>query len=581
MTSAPLCAHARSTRWRVIRLLSSAALVPYANASAYAQTIAAPAPSSPGPAGGAQSGSETRTMDGTATPGPTTNGTGIAVPTIRLTGLRLSAYGDVSETYTTNALGVPSGFASGYSGSDLITTVTLGFNAHDHTPRIDADLGYSLAGEIYTSNPSYDRISNTLNALARVILVPDRLLFTASAFATPILVNGLGPQAAAGPNSGLRDAYGYTVSPDLTFRFGQFARSETILTQASEFLVIPNGATITEVVPGAPASIPDHLMTYAAAERISSGPDFYRLNWILTGSFNKTTQPGLEFEDTSGIANLRYAFSHAIIAVAVVGYENITSNQNLSQSLAGPTALGGLQLAPTRDLQIDATAGWQFDSPSYQGDLRYQLGPFTSLVGSVTDTVTAPASRLIGNLGNLGVNAAGDFINTGLEVTPGTPPSAVSGVSAFNPAPIDGSAITTSVVRYRSSNLSAVHISTRTQYRLSIFHTDYDTLTQLGPGVFSPQGNSTGFDFLVSRSIRPYLTGAVEASYAKADDFGSKYSYYTGSVSANYVLGARTQAYFVGAYSHRTSGITLSAASPLSSDYSEARITIGIRRQLF
>jgi uncharacterized protein (PEP-CTERM system associated) len=571
MAPAPLYSHAGRTRWRLIRLLSSVALAPCATVSAYAQTVTP----GPAPAAGAQPAGETRTMDGTTMPG-----TGTAVPTIRLSGLRFSAFADLSETYTTNVLGVPNGFLAGSSGSDLITTLALSTNVHDHTPRIDADLGYTLSGLLYANNPSFDRISHQLNALARAILIQDRLLFTASAFAAPILINGLGAQGAFGINSGLRDTYGYTVSPNLTFRFGQFARSETLLTQSSVFFVEPGGPRINVIVPGAPG-VPDKLVTYGATERISSGPDFYRLNWILTGGFNKTTQPGLDFEDITGNANIRYAFSHSIIAVGVFGYENITSNQNLTRSLGGPTALGGVQLSPTPDLQINATAGWQFDSPSYQGDLRYQIGPFTTLVGSVTDTVTPPASRLIGNLGSLGVNAAGDFINTGFQVGPLAPPSAVSGVSAFNPAPIDGSAITNAVSRFRSANLSLVHISGRTQYRLTGFHTDYDTLTQLGAAVFSPQGKATGVDFIVSRTIRPQLTGSIDAGYTTADDFGSRYSIYTGNISANYTLGARTQAYLVTGYSHRSSSTALAAASPLSADYSEARITIGVRRQLY
>jgi uncharacterized protein (PEP-CTERM system associated) len=569
MAPAPLYALAGSTRWRLIRLLATVALTPCAMATAYAQIVALPAP----PAGGGQPA-------GTAAGATTTGGTGIAVPTIKLSGLRFSAFADVSETYTSNVLGIPEGSLAGYSASDLITTVSLSFDLHDHTPRIDADLGYTLSGLLYTNNPSYDHISNQLNALTRAILIPDRLLFTATAFAAPVLINSLGPQAAAGPNSGLRDTYGYTVSPNLTFRFGQFARSETILTQSSVFFVQPNGATVDVIVPGAPG-VPDRVITYGATERISSGADFYRLNWILSGNFNKTTQPGLDYEDVSGTANIRYAFSHAIIGVAIVGYENITSNLNLSQSLGGPTALGGFQLAPTPDLHINATAGWQFDSPSYQGDLSYQIGPYTTLVGALTDTVTPPASRLIGNLSNLGVNAAGSFINTGFQLSPTAPPSSVSDVSAFNPAPIDGSAIVTSVSHFRSANLSLVHISGRTQYRLTAFHTDYDTLSQLGAAVFSPQGRSTGTEFIVSRSIRPQLTGSVAVSYTKASDFGFKYSYYSGNVSANYVLGARTSAYLFTAYTHRSSSESLAATSPLSADYSEARVMIGVRRQLY
>jgi uncharacterized protein (PEP-CTERM system associated) len=574
MAPASLYAHARSQRWRMIRLLSSVALMPSAIVTAYAQTIApAPAQSS-----GAQPASETRSMDGTTVMGPMPNG-GVAAPTLRLSGLRYTASADLTETYTTNALGVPQASVANYSGSDFLTRATLSLGLHDHTPRLDTDLAYSLSGLLYANHPSYNQLFNYLTALTRAVLIPNRLLLTGSAFAEPVLINSLGPQAAAAPNSGLRDTYGYTVSPDLTFRFGQFARSETLLTQSSVFFVQPAGPTINLTVPGAP-TVPDQLVSYGATQRISSGQDFYRLNWILSGTVNKTTQPGLVYTDTSGTGNFRYAVIRSIIVTGLFGYETLTSNQSLTHPISGPTAMAGLQLSPTRDLQVNASAGRQFNSPSYQGDLHYQVGAFTSLVGALTDSVTAPASRLTGNLANLGVNGAGDFINTNFQVNPAAPPSPVSGVSAFNPAPIDGTAITTGIVRYRTGNLSLVHIADRTQYRLTAFHTAYDTLTPLPSGI-SPKGTSTGLDLTISRTFTPRLTGSIGSSISTVNDLGNKFSLYQGNLSLNYQMSASMQAYFLAGYEHRGSGATLAALSALSGDYSEAHITISLRRQFY
>ena len=77
MAPAPLYAHARSTRWRLIRLLSSVALAPCAIVSAYAQATAPAAPSS---GSGAQPTSETRSMNGTTVSGSTDNGGGTVRP---------------------------------------------------------------------------------------------------------------------------------------------------------------------------------------------------------------------------------------------------------------------------------------------------------------------------------------------------------------------------------------------------------------------------------------------------------------------------------------------------------------------
>ena len=571
MAPASLYAHARSNRRRLIRLLSSVALLPCMIVSAHAQTAA---PSiTPGGAG-----SETRTMDGTTTPGPD-GGAGIGLPTIRLSGFRFTATGSLTETYTTNSLGIPDSAVAGYSGSDLVTTATLALNLHDHTPRLDADFAYSLAALHYLNNPDFDRLSHFLTALATADLIRNRLQFTASAFASPILINGLGPQSAAATNTGIRDTYGYTLYPDLTFRFGQFARSETILTQSSVFFVEPNGPKIDVSIPGA-LPVPDQVISYGATERISSGPDFFRLNWVLTGSVNKTTQADVDFTAATSTANIRYAFTRAIIVTSLVGYQSFTSNQTLSRSLEGPTATGGLQYRPSADFQASASAGWAFNSPSYSGDLRYQLGAFTSLVGSVTDTVTTPGDRLLGNLANLGVNANGDFINTGLVPNPGAAPGLVTGVSGFNPALLDGTSLTSSIVRYRYANLSLLHISDRTQYRLTGFHTQFDTLTEVTTG-FSQEGDSTGLDLTISRNMTPLLVSAVSANVSSVNDLGGNYKTYQINLNVNYALSPFTQVFFSTSYSHRSSETSLAASSPLSGDYSDARVTVGINRRFF
>jgi len=573
MAPAPLYAYARSNRWRLIGLLSSVALLPCTIVSAYAQT------STPAQTSGAQSAGETRSMNGTTTPNTAATGgttAGIGAPTLRLSGLRFTAGAEISETYTNNALGVPTSAIAGYSGDDLVTTATISLGLHDHTPRVDADFAYSLAGNHFANHPDYDYLSNYLTALARADLIRNRLLLVGSAFAAPMLVNGLGPQAAGATNSGLRDTYGYTISPELMFRFGQFARSQTTLTQSSVFFVQPNGFTINQVVPGAPP-IPNQVISYGASEAISSGPDFFRLNWVVGGTINKTTQAGLDFTSATASTTLRYAFSRSFIVNALFGYESLTSNQTLSRSLQGPTASGGVTYRPNNDFEADVYAGWAFNSPSYTGNIRYQIGGFTSFVGAVTDSVTTPGGRLIGNLGSLGVDGSGNFINTSLQLPPTAP---ASGVTAFNPGLVDGTAITAGIVRYRSGNFSLVHVENRTQYRLTIFHTDYDTLTQLTPG-FSPSGKSTGGELAVSRTMTPRLTGSIGGSISKVDDLGAKYTSYQGSLNLNYQLSPVMQTYFAASVASRGSGTALTGFSPLSGNYSSVLITIGLRRQFY
>jgi hypothetical protein len=198
----------------------------------------------------------------------------------------------------------------------------------------------------------------------------------------------------------------------------------------------------------------------------------------------------------------------------------------------------------------------------------------------VTDTVAPPGSRLISNLGNLGVNGAGDFINTGFQVNPAAPPTIVNGVNGFNPAPIDGTAITSTIERYRSSTLSLIHGTDRTQYRLTGFHTDYETLSTVTTGILL-NGKSTGVDLAVYHSLTPRISGGIDANFAAVEDFGGKYDSVNIQLNGNYAMTPRMQAYFATSYWHRSAAKGVLAGAPITGDYSEARITIGIRRQFF
>ena len=539
-------------------------------------------------------------MDGSTMPGPAAGGAG-GGPTLRLSGRRFTAAMGLTETYTTNALGITNGIGianaggGNYSGGDFITRLTLSLGAHDHTARFDGDLEYTLAGDAYARHPSYDGVYNYLNALGTATLIPERLVVRGSAFAAPILINGLGAigagnrPVAAGANSGIRDTYGYTISPDLMFRLGNFARSETTLNQSSIFFVQPGGASLSQTIPGSTA--PTELISYGASERLSSGIDFNRLNWALTAFAIKQTQSGADLSQATIRGDFRYAVSREVVFFTDLGYQSITSKQGLSQSVSGPSAFGGIQYTPSPNFEADASAGSQFNSPSYVGNLRYQFAAFTSLSASVTDTVSTPAGRLIGGLGQLGANAQGNFFNTNFQLNPTTPPGTVSGISAFNPAPPDGAAITPTIFRYRSAYVTLLHIADRTQYRLTAYRTVYDTLSTVPLGITLPggsisvpvtirsRGTSTGADLEISRNMTPHLTGSLDANYSVQDALGGQYRLFGVSLNFSYLMTPQMQTFLNAAYLHRDSNAALVAVSPFSGSLSDASIMIGISRQ--
>jgi hypothetical protein len=496
---------------------------------------------------------------------------------LRLTGASFHLSGELSETYSSNGYGIGTVFA-GPGQSDFITTLGLNADAHDHTLRFDGDLSYSGYGDIYARRGDI-RLINYLNALALATLVPEHLFFRASAFATPTLVNRLGPIgadgrfAAAGPNSGIRNAYGYTLAPVLTFRLGDFANSQTVVSQSAVLYTNPGGPEITQPVPGiGPA--PVYFNTYSATETLSSGSDFARLGWSLSGSGSKVIEDRLRLEEAVADATLKYAITRTFTVTATGGYESISSNVSLSQRLTGLIAMGGFQYSPNPDFNLTANGGIQFNTSSFTGNLFYRLGGSTYVTASLSDAAGTPTSRLFGSLSSIGLTGTGQFFNGGVGPI-GPPPPNLGNVAPFNPVPADVGALNSAIVRYRTANAALVHTDERTQYSLSVFRSEYHTLNQTD----APRtNNSTGATLAASRNISLRFRGTADVTYSHDDYFGARYNYITADVGLGYSLSPVTQVYGNARFIDRAP-TGESSLTPVGGNATDVVVTIGIRRQ--
>jgi hypothetical protein len=249
-------------------------------------------------------------------------------------------------------------------------------------------------------------------------------------------------------------------------------------------------------------------------------------------------------------------------------------------------ALGGLAIDLGPAFRAEMRAGWQFNFSSYTGSLHYELGPSTTLSGSLSDRISTPALSLITRLGQLDANAQGNFFDTDYQLDVDRPPDFVSEISAFDPAPINqlglgiGGGGGGQISRYRSGTLSLLHESERTRYRLTVHRLIRDGLTVLPTGV-PPGENSTGVTALISHDLTRVLTGAAEAGYSIHDVLGGQNTIFRTRVELTYLMTPIMTSYLRAAYLHRLSDRALVAVSPESDNLSDASITIGIRRQLF
>jgi hypothetical protein len=506
-----------------------------------------------------------------------------------LQGFSFDGIGSLTGIYTSNGTGLPSSYrtASLQHGSDFITSLNLNLALHNRTARFQGDLQYLGSAYLHANNSSLNNVFNYVNGLARAVLVPEHVLLDFRAFAAPILVSRLGPLSAedrpiaSGTNSGRRDTYGYTIAPDFIFRLGDFATTETTFSHGSVFFFRPHGPEIEDGIPG---EIPTtQATTYGVTERFASGSAFDRLAWGITGTANKMTRISGGLEEASGAADVSYALSRGIAVLGTAGYASITTDtQNLTHSLVGPIALGGIAISGAR-LEAEFRAGWQYNYSSYTGRIRYQLGPFTVVNGSLSDSITTPGLNFLGGVGRLGVNNQGDFFDTDYQFDQTTPTAFTDEFSFFNPAPINqiGAAIgSASISRFRRGILSLLHQSDRTRYRISALTSVRDRLTESVEGL-PPSEDVKSITGVISRTLTPLVTGNVTTEYSIHNVFGGENEIFRTSVGLSWQMTPIMSSFLRAAYLHRTSDRALVAVAPLSDNLSDVNIIVGVSRQLF
>ena len=123
-----------------------------------------------------------------------------------------------------------------------------------------------------------------------------------------------------------------------------------------------------------------------------------------------------------------------------------------------------------------------------------------------------------------------------------------------------------------------LYVADRTDFRLTGYRTWYDTLTTTASGPL-PETMSIGAEFAANRRLTPRLSGTATASYMVQDVLGGRYDIFAGAIDVNYTISPVMTTFFRAAYIHRLSNAALVAASPITTNESDASVTIGIARQ--
>jgi uncharacterized protein (PEP-CTERM system associated) len=500
-------------------------------------------------------------------PAGTLRGTSTGQPGI-LPPFLLDGYVDLAEGYTTNAHGTSP------AQPDTFTRGRFGLGLHYASARLRADAHYSLTGDLYNRFSDLDQLSNQLNFAATSVLIPEHLFFNVNAFAAPAVLSRVGSLSA---NSALvsdfnnRNSYGYVAEPVLTFRLGDYAISQTSLSERGVFFAQPSTSSTGSELPTTSA---ENTTVTRATERILSQPYFGRLLWGLTGSYSDTNQTTQSVQQSEATVGLAYALDRVVAVVATAGYRNVEASVPLTQSLSGPIALAGVRLSYGPTFNLVAGGGVSSGFPTYLGSLDWNLTPTFAIVGSLTDTIGTPQGGILNTLSTLAVSADGSFSNSQSYYWQNQEQALFPQFATVSPIPTLGLALDNSINHDRSARLAFIHHDERTEYGLSFFG---DTRDRLNVTTETIPSNSWvyGVGFNVSRKLRRDLTGYAGATYSVANEFGGQDRIITIDGGLTYMLAKDLDCYLTGQYLQRESSGQIITNVPLS----DFVAIVGIRRK--
>jgi uncharacterized protein (PEP-CTERM system associated) len=487
---------------------------------------------------------------------------------------------DLAEAYTTNAQGFATGQGGSATGPDVFNRGTVGLGAHYHGPRLTADFNYSLTGYYYDHFHDLNQLQNQFNLATTAQLVPNHLYFNLNAFATPATLSRVGPISAiqvAPSNTNNSNVYGYIAEPVLQTQFGEYATSQTSLTESQVFFSQPlPSSTGPAPLPFVP---PGNSTITSAAERITSTPFFGRFAWDMNASYIDTQQTSETVQQRQATADVSYALDRWVAVLGTVGYSQWITSVALAQSLSGPILLGGAQLSYGPTFKLIAKAGVQNNYPTYQGSLLWDVTPTFDVIGSLTDAVTTTPQTILSNLSTLAVAPNGGFYNTQAlcQLTPGQP---LSPQPITSPVPALCLPLTNAITRNQNAQLAFVdHHDQRTTYALSFFGTSQDQVS-VTPGTIQPNTWLYGASYNVTRQLRRDLSGFAGVSYSVASEFGGQDRIITANAGLTYNVAKHLDTYLTISYLQRQSTGEIVTTVPFvtNAPLTDFTTMIGVRR---
>lgn len=330
---------------------------------------------------------------------------------------------------------------------DLVTFISPGFSLAGDLPRLTLSMSYNPSLALYTRNSSLNGLSQQLNAVGDLTVVPDLAFVDVRALSgVSSLYGGLGGQGAVGAQAGTlattTSAYSNSeglnrqnetqtssigMTPYLRQQFGDWGVARmgysidvTRSTQLSGFASLPipaggqNGQTLVTNEEFATFTSGDVLNQFQDTVNIdlTQGQTATQAGFVngFTGQTQSQSTHTHSVNETYS-NQVTYQANRALSVFVKGGYEHIEYGGALSQRISDLIWRFGATLTPGPDTRITISYGHENGFNSFAADGYYALTARTTLTVSYSSTLGTQLQYIQQQLNAAAATSNGQFVN--------------------------------------------------------------------------------------------------------------------------------------------------------------------------
>lgn len=449
----------------------------------------------------------------------------------------------VQQGWTSNVFATPGNTAV----SAFFTNITPSIAVAADTSRVQLSANYAPNFIIYEPSRNQDTIAQNLSGQAHVTLVPDEFYVDASAFASPqSIAGGYGPPGTVVPNQATTaQSYAFSISPYYAHQFGGTGTITTgvSLSEAAQLLSS-----------NSPAAFQGYNQTSTSTMeflRLASGEDFGRVLSTVNASGEQSTGTGVLANAYQYTASYQagYAITHALVALATIGWENLHYSGFPPVNINGPLWNVGAQYTPTPTTSITVRYGRTDGINAAYVNASIAPTARTLITANYSVTLSTDVQQLQSFLPSATTDAAGNLVN------------AQTGLPLLQNANFMG--INDGVYQLQSAVVTASLMLDRDTFQVTFNHQRQIPISSanVSTGLLAQTGTfgSVSWQHDLSRDVQTSLF-VQYGTYSAYSGTGQSSPSFVGSATVSYALSSTLHAMLQYSYTSESYGFTPTGA---------------------